>query len=257
MKKRNALALFTAALLWHGVAPKIAPAQTWQIPIHVQIETYRYDLYFGVHPNAAESFNAGIDTIAPPPGFTPYAAFVISTLPGTLRADFRGPGSTIVWRLQIFNAAGKNAKIWWEAQEVPRPGGITLNDSLDMLAQDSTVIFSAGILEIEYTQPTVAVASPAGNVHPETFSIRNYPNPFAAATRFEIRGLAAQPYVLRIFNVLGQDIRSFAASAHEPSPAVIWWDGADARGVPVPNGVYFCRLELPGAVFVKRIHRLR
>lgn len=257
MKKRNTLAAALAAFLMCAGVPGSAVAQFWQVPIHVQIETYRYDLYFGVHPNAAESFNAGIDTIAPPPGFTPYAAFVISTLPGTLRADFRGPGSTIVWRLQIFNAAGKNAKIWWEAQEVPRPGGITLNDSLDMLAQDSTVIFSAGILEIEYTQPTVAVASPAGNALPEALAIVNYPNPFEATTRFEIRGLAAQPYVLRIFNVLGQEIRRFAGATHESTPAAVLWDGADTRGLPVANGVYFCRLELPGAVFVKRIHRLR
>ncbi|NUM77670.1 T9SS type A sorting domain-containing protein [candidate division KSB1 bacterium] len=257
MKKRNALALFTAALLWHGVAPKIAPAQTWQIPIHVQIETFNYDLYFGVRPNATEAFNAGIDTIAPPPAFSPYAAFVISTLPGTLRADFRGPGNAIVWHLQIFNAVGKITKISWDSREFPLPGGITMNDSLDMLAQDSTTIFSAGVLEIEYTQPTVAVATPSGDALPETFVIRNYPNPFAAATRFEVHGPAAQSFVLRIFNLLGREIRSFAASAQEPSPAVIWWDGADARGMPVPNGVYFCRLELPDAVLVKKLYRLR
>ncbi|MCK6561948.1 T9SS type A sorting domain-containing protein [candidate division KSB1 bacterium] len=257
MKTRNALALFTAALLWHSGAPNSAPAQSWQIPIHVQIETYHYDLYFGVHPNAAETFNAGIDTIAPPPAFTPYAAFVISTLPGTLRADFRGPGNAIVWHLQIFNAVGKITKISWDSREFPRPGGITLNDSLDMLTQDSTLILSAGMLAIEYTQPTVAVASPAGNALPEALAIDNYPNPFAAVTRFEIRGLAAQPFVLRIFNVLGQEIRRFAASAYEPSPTAILWDGADTRGLPVANGVYFYRLELPGAVFVKRIHRLR
>ncbi len=257
MKMRNAFALITAALLWHSGALNNAVAQSWQVPIHVQIERYRYDLYFGVHPNAAETFNAGIDTIAPPPAFTPYAAFVISTLPGTLRADFRGPGSTIVWRLQIFNAAGKNAKIWWEAHAVPRPGAITLSDSLDMLAQDSTVIFSAGILEIEYTQPTVAVASPAGNAVPEALAIVNYPNPFEATMRFEIRGLAGQPYVLRIFNVLGREIRRLEGVAHASTPAAILWDGADARGLPVANGVYYCRLELPGAVLVRRIHRLR
>lgn len=258
MKTRKCAAI-TAVVIFLLTMSHSALAQTptaWQLPIRIQIETFRFELYAGVHPNATDAFNVGIDTLAPPPAFTPYATLVIPTLPGTLRADFRGPGSAITWRVQIFNAANLPANIFWDATKVPRPGALVLNDSLDMLAQDSVTVSNAAVLTIRYAETATGAASPSAEDFPETFLLNSFPNPFAAGITFEIRVPLAAPGMLRIFNVLGQEIQTFAL-APALSPVWLRWDGADWRGVPVPSGIYFCRIELAGAAMVKKFYRMQ
>lgn len=258
MKKRNPLAVVASAFLLYGVAPNSTPAQTpdsWQVPIRVQIETFEYDLYFGVRPDATEGFNAGIDTVAPPPAFTPYAVFSIPTLPGTLRADFRGPDDVIAWHLRLLNAAHLPVKISWDAQQLPSPAALTLNDSLDMLAQDSAVVLNMNAAIIKYTALPTRVASPQSPA-PATLALKGFPNPFSSATAFEIQSPASPAATLRICNVLGQEIRAFALPAGQQNLQVLHWDGKDARGLPAPNGIYFCRLEAAGTATVKKIVKI-
>jgi len=89
------------------------------------------------------------------------------------------------------------------------------------------------------------------------FSLASYPNPFATTTTFEVNLPASRPLVLRIFNVLGQEIRAFLQTPIAPGRMTIQWDGLDQRSVPVPSGVYFCRLETGDVRVERKLFRMR
>jgi endonuclease I len=74
------------------------------------------------------------------------------------------------------------------------------------------------------------------------------PNPFGSSTTLELVLSAPQQADLEIYDVYGRLVRTvlddtpLAAGVHEAS-----WDGTSASGVPLPSGVYFCRLSTPEA----------
>jgi phosphodiesterase/alkaline phosphatase D-like protein len=87
---------------------------------------------------------------------------------------------------------------------------------------------------------------PAARLRPATWFLgANYPNPFNPSTAISY-GLALDgPVRLRVFDVLGQEI---AVLVDGPQPAGFYqvvWEGADARGRPVGNGMYFYLLQTP------------
>ena len=84
-----------------------------------------------------------------------------------------------------------------------------------------------------------------------------YPNPFNPETVIPFTlPPAAQVAKLRIYNEIGQPVRTLvdgvlSAGAHQVS-----WDGLDDRGTAVPSGVYFCRLSAGGVSTGRKIVRL-
>ena len=84
---------------------------------------------------------------------------------------------------------------------------------------------------------------------------QNYPNPFNASTtihyslaggerRMEDGGRTTPPHVsLKIYNVLGQTVRTLMDEAKEPGYYTITWDGKDSQGKEVSSGVYLYRME--------------
>ncbi len=77
---------------------------------------------------------------------------------------------------------------------------------------------------------------------------QNYPNPFNANTiiKFQIanpKSQMASRVTLRIFNILGQEVRTLVDGVQDPGAYTTLWDGLDNRGREVPSGSYFYRLE--------------
>ena len=74
---------------------------------------------------------------------------------------------------------------------------------------------------------------------PKEFAIaQNYPNPFNPETRIQYQLPRESEVSLRVFNLLGQTVKSLvnrriSAGYHESI-----WDGRDASGKPVASGVY-------------------
>ena len=90
---------------------------------------------------------------------------------------------------------------------------------------------------------------------PKAFVLhQNYPNPFSPATSAilspkavtEIRyELSAPAEVrLRIFNLLGVEVRTLIATTKPVGWHNAPWDGKDEKGKALPSGVYFYRLEV-------------
>lgn len=82
-------------------------------------------------------------------------------------------------------------------------------------------------------------------IYPQTLRLtQNYPNPFNAATT--IRYLVPHPgwVTLKIYNSLGQEIRTLIWEYQPPGERKVVWDGCDNWGFPVPSGVYIGRLGM-------------
>ncbi|MFA6111918.1 MAG: FlgD immunoglobulin-like domain containing protein [Candidatus Latescibacterota bacterium] len=90
-----------------------------------------------------------------------------------------------------------------------------------------------------------AVLAPLDDVQPAAFHLGpSYPNPFNPQTwiPFEVP-VSAEPGQLRIYNLLGQPIRTLVAGPLTPGYHAVPWDGRDESGVAVTSGVYLYRLE--------------
>jgi hypothetical protein len=72
----------------------------------------------------------------------------------------------------------------------------------------------------------------------------NFPNPFGDRTSIRATMPRASSYTLTIYAVNGRVIRTFEGSSG-PGNVEVAWDGTDASGHVVPNGVYFYRFVTP------------
>ncbi|MFC2128352.1 FlgD immunoglobulin-like domain containing protein [Bacteroidota bacterium] len=86
---------------------------------------------------------------------------------------------------------------------------------------------------------------------------QNFPNPFNSETtiRFDISRSAQVG--LKIYNYLGQEIRSMIDEAREAGKYTIVWDGKNNAGTVQSTGIYMVKLEVEGQVSIKRIVIMR
>jgi hypothetical protein len=252
--------------------PTISATKTtsWAIPITVMLSSSRDTVTFGAQTGATNGPDQGIDLPNPPPppsgGLDAYFEInhlIIPKLSKDIRSD---QDSSLVWKLVITGSGGQSGTMSWNASAFPvgNPARAVLQIKqgstvlADMLTQSSLNFTGEQNLEIAcFSTAKVAVDSRKSEAAPESFLMSNYPNPFSITTTLEISLPTARPVVVRIFNLLGQEIRSFTLTPVAPGRLSILWDGRDAHGIPAPNGVYFARLESRGVSVWRKLYRLR
>ena len=72
---------------------------------------------------------------------------------------------------------------------------------------------------------------------------QNYPNPFNPGTTIRFDLAEGSFVTLRIYDGLGQVVRTLAEAALPPGSYSKLWDGRDTRGVRVGSGVYYYELR--------------
>jgi len=79
---------------------------------------------------------------------------------------------------------------------------------------------------------------------PPTYALQqNYPNPFNPNTMIEYELLFESHATLRIYNVLGQLVRTLIDEVQSERYWSVQWDETDNRGIRMASGIYFYRLE--------------
>jgi len=79
---------------------------------------------------------------------------------------------------------------------------------------------------------------------PQVYALfQNYPNPFNPWTTIRYQLPEVSRVRLRVFNILGQEIKTLVDGVQEPGFYRIHWDGRDDSGKKVPPGVYLYRLR--------------
>ncbi|UCE19583.1 MAG: choice-of-anchor D domain-containing protein [Gemmatimonadota bacterium] len=86
------------------------------------------------------------------------------------------------------------------------------------------------------------------NLLPEACLLsENYPNPFNPKTDIGYQigdGRSSVHMTLKIYNIMGQEVRTLVDGEQEPGYYTVTWDGRDRDGQPVSSGVYLYRLSV-------------
>ncbi|TDI88765.1 MAG: T9SS type A sorting domain-containing protein, partial [Caldithrix sp.] len=85
----------------------------------------------------------------------------------------------------------------------------------------------------------------------------NYPNPFNPATTITYDLPEAANVVLKIYNVLGREVRTLIYSRQQPGPQSVVWDGRNALGIKVSSGIFIYRLQAGDFVQTKKMILLK
>lgn len=93
----------------------------------------------------------------------------------------------------------------------------------------------------------IGITSTGEEPIPLTFELQqNYPNPFNSQTVIQYT-IPSDGFVeLKIFNTLGQPIRTLVNAWQSPGGREAAWDGRNEVGKAMPSGLYFCRLKFMG-----------
>ena len=98
---------------------------------------------------------------------------------------------------------------------------------------------------------TVTASSDDNLMLPETFALfQNYPNPFNPSTQISFDVPSVEFITLRVYNLLGQDVKTLSSKIMNPGRYIFEWDGTDLLNNDVASGVYF--YELRGESFISR-----
>ena len=71
----------------------------------------------------------------------------------------------------------------------------------------------------------------------------NYPNPFNPSTEIRFDIPTARDVQLRVYNQLGQTVRTLVDRQMKAGSYRVSWDGATEQGAKVASGVYFYSLK--------------
>jgi hypothetical protein len=83
---------------------------------------------------------------------------------------------------------------------------------------------------------------------PQEYALaQNYPNPFNPATSIRYQLPVDSRVTLKIFNVVGQEIKTLVNGAQSAGYKSVRWNGTDNAMAAVPSGLYFYRLEAADA----------
>ncbi len=72
---------------------------------------------------------------------------------------------------------------------------------------------------------------------------QNYPNPFNPSTTISFEVLSSGTYQVVIYNAMGKIERSLLNKYLPAGTYNTIWNGMNDAGIPVPSGIYFCRIS--------------
>ncbi len=83
------------------------------------------------------------------------------------------------------------------------------------------------------------------------------PNPFNSRTVLSYFLFDPGPVRLRIYNALGQPVRTLVDEFQVAGIHQVSWDARNQRAAAVAAGVYIARLSYPGGVLTRRLLYLK
>jgi len=133
----------------------------------------------------------------------------------------------------------------------------TIGQPFSGVAQNPSNVNSAGFWYLPKPMLITDVEQISGAVPTEYRLEQNYPNPFNPETVIRFQLPIAGHVAIKIFNILGREIRTLANANYEAGYHRVHWDGKDKNGKPVASGVYFYQLQAGSFSQVRKMSLLR
>ena len=86
---------------------------------------------------------------------------------------------------------------------------------------------------------------------------QNYPNPFNPETKIRYQLPNASEVSLKIYNLMGQEVKTLVNTYHAAGYYSVKWDGTNNLGMKAASGIYIYTLQAGSFVDVKRMVLLR
>ncbi len=116
------------------------------------------------------------------------------------------------------------------------------------------IVFDASQL----ANPVVALGSLSVESTPTEFALlQNFPNPFNPETTIKYNVAEGANVSLRIYNVVGQVVKTLVAEQQNAGRYTVRWNGTDDRGVSVSSGIYFYQIAAGDFSDVKKLMLLK
>ncbi len=132
-----------------------------------------------------------------------------------------GEGALVTFTFKVLREFADNARF-----EIAQ--GVVFDPS-----QLSNPVVSLGALDVQST--------------PSEFALhQNFPNPFNPQTNIPYDLAESGDVVLRIYNLLGQEVRTLVSERQAAGRYKVQWAGMDDRGVSVSSGIYFYQVSVAG-----------
>ena len=145
----------------------------------------------------------------------------------TLKADFSATNQVIV----LVNGDTLAASMINVTNEAVMIGPIAVN------GQTTISVFADNVTGVK--------DSPKNTGIPSKFSLeQNYPNPFNPTTNVEFGIGNAEWVTLKIYDLLGREVKTLVNQRLAAGQYTVRWDGTDEAGQPVGSGVYLYRLKV-------------
>ncbi len=114
-----------------------------------------------------------------------------------------------------------------------------------------------GFVNLYSSSMLVSVDDPANDKPSKVELYPNYPNPFNPSTTIKYYLPKNEKVELKIFNILGQEVKTLVHSIQKNGEQKITWNGTNDRGQTVSSGVYVYRLKAGSSVLTKKMILLR
>ena len=89
---------------------------------------------------------------------------------------------------------------------------------------------------------------------PENFHFSEaYPNPFNPSTEMHYKLPKEERVFLRIYNLLGQPVRTLVDEIQQTGDYKVRWDATDDSGNPVSSGIYICRFRAGSNIVTRKL----
>jgi len=182
-----------------------------------------------------------------------------STVQGMVQVNGAAPG--IQYQIRASNPDSAYSIVWTDNQ-----GNFTLKVSnkifnynllvssfLSSNLQAPAVVVHPGETGVVFNITTTSVRDASSKI-PAVFALsQNYPNPFNPATEIQFTVPSNGRAVLKVFNVLGQEV----ATLFDGEAAVGMVHQAQFNAANLASGVYFSRLEFGGKVEMRKMLLLK
>lgn len=86
---------------------------------------------------------------------------------------------------------------------------------------------------------------------------RNYPNPFNNSTVISIKGLPKEDVSVKVFDILGREIKKLFQGKTSDGNLRLLWDGKNNIGGDVPSGIYFYSIDINQNIHVGKMILMR
>jgi len=145
---------------------------------------------------------------------------------------------------------------WGAWQPFSGPTGMAApNDFywIQVRASDSTPSAQLAYEETALNPTPSALRTPHSAARIPQYALGCYPNPCRESSVIRYSLAQASQVVLKVYDVLGREVRTLEQGVRPAGVAALVWDGRDNVGRSVGSGTYLCRLRTPGAAQTIRL----